>query len=178
MVDPHKQQLLPWDEVEEGLPDRRRVFTVRSDVVRSQKTGKQLTVDRLIAADWVNVVCVTDDDKLVLVRQWRFGARAFTLELPAGLMERDEEPLVAGLRELREETGYAPPAPDKARVVGSVNPNPAFMRNTCHTVVVAGAARVSEQNLDPTEDIEIITVPVADVDAIIRRGELNNALSL
>lgn len=50
----------PWDEVSEGVPDRRRLFTVRSDVVRSRLTGREHTVDRLIAPDWVNVVAITE----------------------------------------------------------------------------------------------------------------------
>ncbi len=170
--------LLPWDELEEGVPDRRRVFTVRSDVVKNPKSGKPVTVDRLVAPDWVNVVCVTEGNELVLVRQWRFGARAFTLELPAGLVERDEDPLTAGLRELKEETGYAP-APDKpARIIGAVWPNPAFMNNRCATVLVEGARKVAAQDLDPTEDIEVETLAVDAVDDALRTGELQNALTL
>jgi 8-oxo-dGTP pyrophosphatase MutT (NUDIX family) len=166
--------LLPWDEIEEGVPDRRHVFTVRSDVVRSQSTSKQFTVDRLVAPDWVNVVCTTESNELVLVRQWRFGARAFTLELPAGLVERDEDPLTAGLRELKEETGYAGPS----RIIGVVWPNPAFMNNRCTTILVEGAKKIAGQNLDPMEEIEIVTVPLASVDEMVKRGDLQNALTL
>ena len=168
----------PWDEIEEGPPDRRRVFTVRSDIVRSRLTGKSFTVDRLITADWVNVVCVTDDAHLLLVRQWRFGVRAFTLELPAGLVERDEDPLHAGLRELREETGYAPAAGKPGRVIGTCMPNPAFMQNRCTTVLVEGAVKVGELELDPMEEIEVVRVPVDGVDALVRKGELSTALGL
>src|SRR5687768_1966342 len=97
-----------WDEISRGEPDKRKIFTVRSDVIRSRNTGRQYTVDRLECANWVNVVALTENDELVLVKQWRFGARAFTLELPAGLVEEGERALDAGLRELVEETGYAP----------------------------------------------------------------------
>src|ERR1043166_8450072 len=166
--------LLPWDLVEEGVPDRRRVFTVRSDVVRSQKTGKSMTVDRLIAADWVNVVCVTTSKELVLVRQGRHGARAFTLELPAGLVERDEPALLAGQRELREETGYT----GDARVIGQVCPNPAFMFNVCTTLLVENATQTHPQELDPTEDVEVVKFPVTAVDDLVRNGDLQNALTL
>jgi 8-oxo-dGTP pyrophosphatase MutT (NUDIX family) len=178
---PSPSALLPWEEVEEGVPDRRRVFTVRSDVVRSPK-GKTFTVDRLVCPDWVNVVCTTAADdhepaSLLLVRQWRFGARAFTLELPAGLVERDEAPLTAALRELKEETGYAPGA-TAARIIGAVWPNPPFMHNRCTTVLVEGAVKVAEQDLDPMEDVEVVKLPLAAVDDAVRAGDLQNALTL
>lgn len=169
---------LEWDEISRGEPDKRRVFTVRSDVVRSRNTGKEWTVDRLECADWVNVVALTENDELVLVRQWRFGARAFTLELPAGLVEHGEPALHAGLRELLEETGYAPVAGAEARVIGECLPNPAFMANKCSTVLAPRVARVKEQELDPMEEIEIVLVPAREVDALLKRGELTNALGM
>lgn len=106
---PNAMKAEPWDEVSEGVPDRRRLFTVRSDVVRFRLTGREHTVDRLIAPAWVNVVAITERDEMLFVRQWRFGSRTFTLEIPAGLNEPGEEPLPAGQRELLEETGYAGP---------------------------------------------------------------------
>jgi ADP-ribose pyrophosphatase len=168
--------LKPYLEISQGAPDKRHVFTVRSDVVRSQTTGKQLTVDRLLAPNWVNVVAVTTKQELVLVRQWRFGAQAFTLELPAGLLEKGEEPLAAGLRELLEETGYAPKG--TPRVIGVVRPNPAFMNNVSTTVFAPDCELVAEQNLDENEEIEVITLPIADLDAAIERGELSTALGI
>ena len=166
--------LQPWDEVSEGIPDPRRVFTVRSDVVRSRQTDKQWTVDRLFCADWVNVVAITEADELLLVKQWRFGARAFTLELPAGLVEPSEDPLAAGLRELVEETGYA----GEGRVIGSCLPNPAFMNNTCTTVFAPRVSLVKAQALDPMEEIEVVRVPVTDINGLLRRGELTTALGI
>lgn len=170
--------LEPWDEVSEGEPDRRRVFTVRSDRVRSRLSGREYTVDRLLASDWVNVVAVTHDDRLVLVRQWRFGARAFTVELPAGLLEKDEHPVVGGLRELLEETGYAPAVADDVRLIGSCAPNPAFMNNRCHTVYVPHAVKVAEQALDEMEELELFTASRDDVDRMLADGSLSTALGL
>jgi 8-oxo-dGTP pyrophosphatase MutT (NUDIX family) len=164
----------PWDEVSQGAPDERRIFTVRSDVVRSRRTGKTWQVDRVFCADWVNVVAVTADRELVLVKQWRFGARAFTLELPAGAVEPGEDPLAAGLRELAEETGYA----GEARVIGSCLPNPAFMNNRCTTVFAPRVSWTTAQHLDPMEELEVVLVPVQDVDGLLRRGEMTTSLGM
>jgi 8-oxo-dGTP pyrophosphatase MutT (NUDIX family) len=166
----------PWDEVSEGAPDKRRVFTVRSDVVRSRVTGRLHTVDRLLAPDWVNVVAITEQNEMLFVRQWRFGARTFTLEIPAGLVEPGEEPLAAGQRELLEETGYAGP---NARVIGAVLPNPAFMNNKATTIWVPRASRVAEQQLDPMEELEIVRIPVEKVERMLEEGgELATAIGM
>lgn len=170
--------LLPFLEVSQGESDRRRVFTIRSDQVKSQLSGRTFTVDRLIGPDWVNVVAITPDQRLVLVRQWRFGTRSFTWELPAGLVEHGEDPLQAGLRELREETGYAPVDGAQARVIGVVHPNPAFMSNVCTTVLAPNCALAGEQQLDPSEEIEIGTVPLDELPARVASGELSTALGL
>ena len=171
-------KLLPFLEVSQGLSDHRRVFTIRSDQVKSQLSGRTFTVDRLIGPDWVNVVATTADDRLVLVRQWRFGTRSFTWELPAGLVEHGEDPLAAGLRELREETGYAPADLACARVIGVVHPNPAFMSNVCTTVLALDCALAGAQQLDPSEEIEIGTVPLDELPARVASGELSTALGL
>jgi ADP-ribose pyrophosphatase len=171
---------LEWDEISRGEPDKRKIFTVRSDVVRSRNTGTQYTVDRLECANWVNVVALTENDELVLVRQWRFGARAFTLELPAGLVEEGEPPLDAALRELVEETGYAPVAGDAhtARVIGECMPNPAFMSNVCTTIFAPRVSLMKEQELDPMEEIEIVLLPAREIDDVLKRGEMGTALGI
>jgi ADP-ribose pyrophosphatase len=181
-----------WDEISRGEPDKRKIFTVRSDVVRSRNTGTQYTVDRLECANWVNVVAFTENDELVLVKQWRFGARAFTLELPAGLIEDGERALDAGLRELVEETGYAPvdvrkthaslgvdiPQQLEPRVIGECMPNPAFMNNVCTTIFAPRVTLVKDQKLDPMEEIETVLLPARDIDGVLKRGEMGTALGI
>jgi 8-oxo-dGTP pyrophosphatase MutT (NUDIX family) len=166
----------PWDEISQGAPDKRRVFTVRSDVMKSRVTGRQHTVDQLLAPDWVNVVAITDENDMLFVRQWRFGARAFTLEIPAGLMEPGEGPLAAGQRELLEETGYAGL---DARVIGTVLPNPAFMNNKAITIYLPRVTRVAEQHLDPMEELELVKIPVERVEQMLKEGgELATAIGM
>ncbi len=170
--------LLPWDDVSTGPPDKRRVFTVRSDLVRSQATGVTHTVDRLLGPDWVNVVAITQDAHMLFVRQWRFGARAFTLELPAGVLEAGEDPIAGGLRELREETGHGPHADHPARCIGTALPNPAFMNNRCTTVLAPCVTRIGTQQLDAMEEVEVVFIAVSDIDTQIRSGALSTALGL
>lgn len=114
--------------------------------------------------DWVHTVALTADDQLVLVRQFRPGVAALTLELPGGVMEPEEaDPVAAARREFQEETGY-----DAAnwRLVTSLVPEPAHATNRLHIVLAEGAAPAGPQRLDPTEEI---AVELHAVDALLPR---------
>jgi len=125
--------------------------------------------------DWVNVIALTTDHHLVLVRQFRFGIDGFSLEIPGGVMEPGEDPVTAGLRELREETGYTG-AP--GRLLGSVHPNPAIQSNRCHFVFIEQAVKSAELEWDADEEIEVATQPVDEVYALARAGGITHGLVL
>ena len=162
-------RLLPFVEVEEGPLEQKRIFNVRQDRVRSGLTGREMQVDRLMVPDWVNVVAFDDDDHLILVRQWRFGARDFSVEIPAGALEAGEDPSAGGLRELAEETGFTP-VDGRVVLLGATRPNAAFMNNRCFSLFVPLARKTREQKLDPSEEVEILRVPRTDIDGFLTRG--------
>jgi 8-oxo-dGTP pyrophosphatase MutT (NUDIX family) len=119
-------------------------------------------------ADWVHVVAVTDDDRLVVNHQYRHGAGCVHLELPGGVMDAsDAGPVEAGLRELREETGFA--ARD-FRHITSLSPNSATHTNRIHTVVALGAYAYGAQSLDAGEEIAVELLPLAEIPALIASG--------
>ena len=123
--------------------------------------------------DWVNVLALTPDGRLILVRQFRFGSNDFSLEIPGGMIEAGEDPVAAGERELREETGYVG---DSARLLASVRPNPAIMENQSHFVLVEGAAPRVPPDWDHDEEIEVLSAPAGEVLAMARAGEINHSL--
>jgi ADP-ribose pyrophosphatase len=127
------------------------------------------------APDWVNVVAVTPDHQIVLVRQFRYGINEFSLEIPGGVIERGEDPVGAGARELQEETGYVGTA---ARLLGSVHPNPAFQSNRSHFVLIENAVRSAELAWDKDEEISVSVAPVAEVLASVHAGRITHALVL
>ena len=162
----------PFERLSSEVVLETAIFTVREDRARHPRSGREGRYLVLDQPDWVNVIALTPDDRIVMIRQWRHGTRAVELEVPAGIVDPGEQPLEAAIRELREETGYAPGA---IEVVGAVAPNPAYQANTCHTFVATGCTRVADQDLDPGEDIEVELLTRDELDAAIASGELRNA---
>jgi 8-oxo-dGTP pyrophosphatase MutT (NUDIX family) len=123
--------------------------------------------------DWVHVVALTDDDRLVMNRQYRHGAGEVHLELPGGVMDaEDTDPIAAGRREFLEETGHGA---REFRHVVSLRPNPATHTNRVHTVLALGAAPVGVQSFDNGEEIAVELIPVPEVLRIIREGAVQQS---
>ena len=129
----------------------------------------------LDSPDWVNVIAITPEEKIVFVKQYRHGRREITLEIPGGLCDEGEDVIQAGLRELREETGFTA---QKAEIIGVVEPNPAFLNNQCSTIIVYQASKTNTQHLDDTEEIEVLLLSVEEVEEYIQNGTIKNAMVL
>jgi len=152
-----------------------RVLELRSVRFRHPVRGTEEDFVIAHAPDWVNVVALTPDSRLVLVRQFRFGSNDLSLEIPGGVSEAGEDPVAAGLRELSEETGYGGGVPS---LLGSVHPNPAIQDNSCHFVLVTGAVPVGPVKWDRDEEIEVSTAPVDEVLAWARTGRITHSLTV
>jgi len=152
-----------------------RIFDLQSVQFHHPVRGTERDFVVIDAPDWVNVIALTPDGQLVLVRQFRFGIDTFSLEIPGGMIDRGEDPVAAAVRELREETGYAGAS---ARLLGSVHPNPAIQSNRCHLVLVESAVRSGAVQWDHDEEIAVSTAPVDDVFAWARDGRITHALVL
>ncbi len=123
----------------------------------------------------VTSVALTADDQVVLIRQWRFGIREPTLEIPGGLVEPGEDPVQAARRELLEETGFAC---EGIELIGRTHPNPAIQNNLCHTALALGCRRAGDPALDAREDIDVEVRPLAEVPGLIAGGAITHALVL
>lgn len=166
----------PWHELGSETLVHYKVFHVRKSRRRSPRTGAEIGFFLLDTPDWVNVLPITHDGQVVLVRQYRHGSERVSLEIPGGLIDPHErDPAAAAARELREETGYEA---DHIEPVGVMNPNPSMMRNRCHAFVATGCRRVGELRQDPGEDIEVVTVPVEQLDSLIGGGQIDHAIVL
>lgn len=164
---------------EEALLESRVMTLMREDCHASIDPSKTHRFYTLRTRDWCNVIPVTEDGKVVLVRQYRVGTRLHTLEFPGGVVDHDGEGLAeTALRELAEETGYAPLPGARCIPLGQSQSNPAIFNNRVHSFIVGPVRRVSEQKLDPGEMIEVIEVPISDVPRLAESGEISHALML
>ena len=151
-----------------------RVFTVRADAKRSPRTGQEHDFYVIESVNWVNVVAVTSDGKLVMIHQYRHGSDTVELEIPGGMIDpEDSSPLEAGLRELREETGYEG---TQAELIGQVFPNPAIMNNTCYTVLVRDCELKHATAFDHCEDLATELVDPADIPKLLEQGRIGHSL--
>jgi len=168
-------QLKPWELISSRKNESYRIFDLRTDVARSPRTNKTYEFYVLESTDWVNVIPLTPQNEVVLIRQYRHGTRELTLEIPGGIIEPGDSPEDAGRRELLEETGYQA---SEMVSLGFVHPNPAFLNNRCYTYLARDVHKITRQDQDEKEDIEVLVRPLDDVPQLISRGEITHALVL
>ena len=151
-----------------------RIFSLHNELYR-MPDGRTHDFFVMECGDWVNIVPVTKDGRVVLIHQFRPGTKEVTIEIPGGMVEPGEPPREAALRELQEETGYRP---GTMEYTGVVEPNPAFLRNKCHMFLARDVEVVSEQNLDPGEVISLELATWDQVDEYVKTGRIMHGLVL
>jgi ADP-ribose pyrophosphatase len=124
--------------------------------------------------DWVNIVAVTADGMVVLVRQYRHGIRAVHYELPAGVCDAtDPSSEQTARRELLEETGYGG---GDWSLWSTLSANPGTHSNRSYTYLANGVTLVQEQQLEATEDIRVHLATPDEVRCILAEGGIMQAL--
>jgi 8-oxo-dGTP pyrophosphatase MutT (NUDIX family) len=166
-----------WRSVDNGAHDQTLVeswlFRLRKERYQSRKSGKTHDYYVTHLANGVHAIALTADQQVVMVRQFRAGSRRDSLETPGGLLDPGEDPCAAGARELLEETGYAGDSPE---LLGTIWPIPALLSMRISTVVIRNARRIAEPHLDQNEEVSLELVPVGDIPALIKSGQIDHGV--
>jgi ADP-ribose pyrophosphatase len=148
-------------------------LNVRKDVCELPDGRKHSDYYILEYPDWATAFALTEDNKVLMVRQYRHGLGVISMELPGGVIDNNEQPIDAVARELMEETGYKF---DTIEEIGKVSPNPATSTNYMHMFLARGGKKVSEQKLDATEDVEVLVYTIEELKQLIRENKMVQSL--
>jgi 8-oxo-dGTP pyrophosphatase MutT (NUDIX family) len=166
-------KMIKWKIIESIIVFKAKVFRYVKIKSQSPTSGETGDFDLVQCMNWVNIVAFTNDQKIILVKQYRHGIDDITIEIPGGAIDLGEDSLVAAKRELREETGYTS---INWKHLGRVAANPAFMSNYCETYLAVDAKLTHEQELDPFEEIEVVLRDKSSIPEMVRSGEIDHSL--
>ena len=164
-----------WKETSKDLVQKSFLFNMFKVGFKSEASEKQGLFDILESKDWANIIPITNDNKVIMVEQFRYGTRELTLEFPAGSIEEGESPIEAAKRELLEETGSLG---STVIETGKCHPNPAFLNNTCYHFVAHNVEFKLDQNLDELEEVTFKLFPIEKIDLMISEGKISHSLSV
>jgi 8-oxo-dGTP pyrophosphatase MutT (NUDIX family) len=168
------RMIRPWKTIRSAPVGDFRIFKIRADICVNPRTGREHEFFILDSVNWVNVIAVTPDQKLVMVEQYRHGSATVELEIPGGMMDPHEtDPVATAVRELREETGYAG---ENARLLGRVHSNPAILSNLTCTVLIENCRLRHGVEFDQGEDLETRLLPVAEIPKLVADEKISHSL--
>ena len=163
-----------WKLLNSKIEKDLNFFQVIKEKYVNPRNRKEVVFYHLKLRDWTVVIPVTKNKELVIVKQFRPGAKKYFYEFPGGLIDREESPQQAAKRELLEETGYNT---EKLILLNESYPLPAFQTSKCYIFL---AENVVKQNnylkLDEGEDIEIMLLPFQKVKDLFLQNKFDNSI--
>ncbi len=152
-----------------------KVFNVKMDEIEYDGTGNKAFRQVAVHPGGAVIVPVLDNGKIVLIKQYRYPHNEIIFELPAGKLEKGEDPQVCATRELTEETGYSA---KKVSKLGRIYTTPGFCDEVLH--IYLGQERIAGDHAreEGEEDIEMFEFTLEEIDEKIRTGEIVDAKTI
>ncbi|RZJ79088.1 MAG: NUDIX hydrolase [Flavobacterium sp.] len=166
-------EILKWQKLASKYLVRERWATLRVDTCKLQNGSIKDDYYVLEYPNWVNAVALTKENKIIMVRQYRFAADIISLEIPGGVIDDGEEPETAIIRELQEETGYSF---DSCELIATLYPNPATATNKTFTYLMKGGVKTHDQHLDEHEILNVEEYTVEEVKQLLKENKIDQAL--
>lgn len=123
--------------------------------------------------EWVNAFAITEEGKVLMVKQYRHGIGQISIELPGGVVEKGEDLLEGCKRELLEETGYVF---NEWEFIGKVCANPSTTNNYTHFYLAKGGKKVAELSLDEGEDLVVMEISIEEVKQLVLENKIIQSL--
>ena len=152
-----------------------RVFKVREDFCERASDGARHSFFVIENPDWVNVIALTKDKKIVLIEQFRYGTEEIILEIPGGMIDEGENPETAARRELLEETGFSS---NQFVFLGKSHPNPAIQDNLIYHYLALDCEKTEETKFDEHESVVAQLVEAGEVPGLIESEKITHSLVL
>ncbi|MBS0995522.1 NUDIX hydrolase [Gluconobacter cerinus] len=166
----YQRELSSWSVQSSSYILKDPWISIRADAC---KTEDGITIDPFYVLeypDWVQIVAIDRDDRVILLEQYRHGWKTTSLELPAGAIETaDNSPIAAARRELEEETGFTS---DFWQHIATLAPNPANQTNRCHIILARDVIKSSVPKNDPTERVQISFCPIEEARTLACDGKI------
>jgi ADP-ribose pyrophosphatase len=164
---------LTWKKLSSHYIHKGPWATLRSD--RCEMPSGHIVEDYYVLeySNWVNAIAITEDNKILMVHQYRHGAGIISLEIPGGVIDPGEQPEQAIRRELLEETGYQF---DDFELLSTVYANPSTANNQTFCYLAKGGKKVQGQHLDEQEEIIVETFTIDEVKQLLADNKIAQAL--
>ena len=167
-------ELKPWQPLSSRYIHRESWFSLRADKVLKGNGQEMDPYYVLEYSNWVNILPVTKDGRVVLVRQYRYALGCFSIEVPGGIMDpHEKDPLEAAKRELLEETGYSAGHVEQVAVVAT---NPATHNNRLYCYLATDCELTHELDHDENEEIEVLVVSMEELLELLRTNQIIQSL--
>ena len=136
--------------------------------------GKKSTREWIDHPGAVCIVPILDNGDILLIRQFRYGPREEFIEIPAGKIDKNEDPLKCGLRELEEETGYKS---NKLTFLTNIHPAIGFS-NEKMWIYLAEKLELSKKKLDEDEFLELLPTPLNQAIEWVFSGKITDVKTI
>ncbi len=166
-------EILKWQKIASKYLVKEKWATLRVDTCKLQNGKIKDDYYVLEYPDWANAVALTKENKIILVRQYRFAADIISLEIPGGVVDEGEEPEEGIKRELQEETGYSF---ESCELIATLYPNPATSTNRTFTYLLKGGIKTHAQHLDEHEILNVEEYTIDEVKQLLKDNKIDQAL--